>query len=396
MYGIGGAIGSAQTRGVRKHGVRDSIIYEAEGGFGPSGPFWLPSARRMDMVARAYCTRNVRGYSVRLKNSLAAVAAIILIAVVSAVAAACLPDNPYQRFQLLHGTDYENLSWIYERIHYDPKPVDVAIIGPSKTLLGVSAYEVEQRLSVSGKGANVANLSIVADGRNLQSVIVHELYKTKSPRILVISVDEKPHPWGHPAFKYVAPAKEIAFPPSPFLHNYVYDLSYLPFRQIELFAAYLLPSVLGLARDFDPVHYSTTRSDFTTSFYGAEGKFVDMDRKVPEAELVTEHKIRLWNRRGSIVPRALSDVVESDDRLYLDQIAREAAAHRTKLVFVYLPIFAGELDVGSRTYYGRYGTILDDGDLATQHSLFSHWAHLNHSGAMIVSDRIADAIAPLL
>ena len=61
-----------------------------------------------------------------IKNSRNAVVVILLVAALSAVGAACLPDNPYQRFQFL-AVLCHRLAWIYERIHYDPKPIDVAI-----------------------------------------------------------------------------------------------------------------------------------------------------------------------------------------------------------------------------------------------------------------------------
>ena len=94
-----------------------------------------------------------------------------------------------------------------------------------------------------------------------------------------------------------------------------------------------------------------------------------------------------------MVPRALSSVIEADDRVYTEAIVRQAQAHGTKLVFVYIPRFTGSLSPESRAFYGQYGTVQDNGDLAQQDRLFSGWPHLNHAGAMIVSDRVAQAVA---
>jgi hypothetical protein len=330
------------------------------------------------------------------KNSLTAVVVILLVGVLSAVGAACLPDNPYQRFQLL-GALYQHLAWIYERIHYDPKPIDVAIVGPSKTLTGVSGSEVEQRLSVLGKPASVANLSLVYQGRNAQWAILEELYKVKSPRIIVVQFDEKPSPWGHPWFMYFARSVDVAFPPSMFLHNYLFDVSFLPFRQIELFGASLFPNFFGLRHAFDPVRYAKARTDFTISFRGLSDELVDMEREIPAAELRDDHEEFKKLLHSPRLPRALAPFVEADDRVYLDRIARLALTHGTKLLLLYIPDFdSGKLDEKIRKYYSKYGTVLDYSDLATRNTLFMHWAHLNHAGAMIVSDRIADALAPQL
>jgi hypothetical protein len=332
---------------------------------------------------------------VLIKSSRTAVVVILLVGVLSTVGAACLPDNPYQRFQLLGVL--HRLGWIYERIHYDPKPIDVVIVGPSKTFMGVSASEVEQRLSVLGKPASVANLSIVYQGRNAQWAILDELYKNKSPRILVVQFDEQPSPLGHPWFAYFATSVDVVSPPSIFLRNYLSDLSFLPFRQMELFAASLFPSFVGLRDAFDPVQYAKTRDDFTTSFSDTGDKLVDMVREVPAAELKAEEEEFRKSQHPRRLPRAVADFIGADDRLYLDKIARLALAHGTKLLMLYIPDFAsGKLDEEMRDYYGKYGTVLDYSDLATRNTLFAHWAHLNHAGAMIVSDRLADAVAPQL
>ena len=220
------------------------------------------------------------GSGVLIKSSRTAAVVILLVAALSAAGAASLPDNPYQRFQFLPVL-CQHLAWIYERVHYDPKPIDVAILGPSKTFTGVSGSEVEKRLSVLGKPANVANLSLVYQGRNAQWAILDELYKAKRPRILIVQIDEETAPWGHPWFMYFATSAAIAFPPSMLLHDYLPDVSFLPYRQMELFAASLFPNLFGFRYAFDPVHYATTRFDFTTSFVVYAAKWWTWSVKFP-------------------------------------------------------------------------------------------------------------------
>ena len=113
------------------------------------------------------------------------------------------------------------MRWIYERIHFDPKPIDVAIVGPSRAQLGFSATAVEDQLAQHGRRANVVNFALPGAGRDIQWAIVDELFKGKSPKVVVLEVEERPYPFGHFFFKYVAPAEAIVFPPTPFLHNYL-------------------------------------------------------------------------------------------------------------------------------------------------------------------------------
>ena len=174
-----------------------------------------------------------------------------------AVAATLLPDNPYQRFQQLDGTIYGNDRWSYERIHFDPRPIDVAIVGDSRTLMGLRTGEMQRRLAANGRPWSVVNMSLEGAGRNVQWIFVQELLKTKRPRVIVLAVNEQPHPWGHDSFRYVAPAPEVWREASYGLHDAKKNLMYLPFRQLRLFAAKVFPGFLGLQDQFDAARYAS-------------------------------------------------------------------------------------------------------------------------------------------
>jgi hypothetical protein len=44
-----------------------------------------------------------------------------------------LPHDKYLRYQSLNDRSAPNSYWIYERIHDDPTPIDIAFIGTSRT-----------------------------------------------------------------------------------------------------------------------------------------------------------------------------------------------------------------------------------------------------------------------
>ena len=131
--------------------------------------------------------------------------AALAFALVVNAAVCFLPENDYQRWQLQDPDG--RLRWIYERIHFDPKPIDIAIVGPSREQLGLSAAAMEQNLAQRGKHANVVNFSMVGVGRDLQWAILQELFKAKSPKVIVLGVEDQPYPFGHFLFKYVAPRR---------------------------------------------------------------------------------------------------------------------------------------------------------------------------------------------
>jgi hypothetical protein len=316
--------------------------------------------------------------------------AALAVAFILNAAICLLPENGYQRWQLQDPDG--RLRWIYERIHFDPTPIDVAILGPSRAQLGFSAATVEQDLAQRAKHANVVNFALPGSGRDVQWAIVDELFKAKSPKVIVLEVDEQPYPFGHFFFKYVAPAEAIAFPPTPFLHNYLYNLAYLPIRKLKLFGANLSPDLFGLSKQFDPEHYARNRTDFSTSFPGEFGKLVDMEHPVPRETLRAEPR---EPAPRTLVARALTRINGGEDHLFIEKIAREAKAHGAQLVFVHLPMFEGPKGVSDEDFLKQFGPVLNYGDLAPHDELFENWSHLNHAGAMNASSRLADAIAGL-
>ena len=317
---------------------------------------------------------------------------ILAAGLVTAAAAAALPDNPYQRWQQIENTLYANAAWSYERIRFDPRPVDVAIIGSSRSQIGLSAPRIAARLAAAGRPATVANMSVIEDGRNIEWAIADELFRRKAPKLLVVLVNEDFNRWGHPGFKYVGPAAAVAWPPAPFLHNSLYDIAYLPFRQMKLFAASLFPETFGLRTRFDPDRYAALPTDFAQSQRLTDGMLIDMDAPHSPEELRAEARAFAATQRASLVPPALTALTDADNPVYIIRISNLAAAHGTKMIFVFLPKFDSPPVIEGETFYARLGRVENYGDLARDPGLYQSFAHLNHRGAMIASDRVAAAV----
>jgi hypothetical protein len=78
-----------------------------------------------------------------------------------------LPHDRYIRYQQLTESDLFRTRWVYERIHYDKTPIDVAIIGSSRVEAAVSAPVLEKELTEKfGRTVHVANLAIPQEGRS--------------------------------------------------------------------------------------------------------------------------------------------------------------------------------------------------------------------------------------
>ncbi len=321
-------------------------------------------------------------------------AALLATAVGTGIAAAALPDNPYQRFQYAGGTINAGLRRTYERINDDPTPIDVAIVGASRTMLGLSEDRIAHDLALAGKPAHVANLSVVGEGRNLEWVVADELYRHASPRVLILPITENPPKIGHPVFRLVAPAAAIAVPAAPLLYSAPGDLIYLPFRQLSLFVARAWPEALHLPATFDAAAYARAPHDLTVSHRAESGRWIEMDRPMTAAALRVEQRVE--DKPVHSLPPRLMALLSDDEMVYVRQIIALTAAHRSRICFVFLPHFEGSVAIPHRDFYARHGTIVSVADLRDDSSKFQGWNHLNRAGAVIASDRVAAAIVGAL
>jgi hypothetical protein len=329
-------------------------------------------------------------------RSVGACLVILATAFLAAAIACALPDNAYQRWQLLDGTIHAKLRWIYERCHYDPAPIDVAFIGPSRTDMGVNAPRMSAALAARGLPDQVVNFSLPEAGRNINYVIAHELLQTKHPRLIVLGVTEKPSRFGHSAFKYVAPAGLIIDPGYLADLNYFSDLSYLPYRQLELAVAGLIPQLTGLRKTFDRAHFAGDSIDTTGNVIlpGGVVKNGETPAALPELERGV-WKLEAGNH-PPILPARFADAEFGDDRYYVEQIADEARAKGVQIMFLYLPYFGDRSDVQQRRFYERFGPIVDARFLAPHAEWYADYGHLTRTGAEHLTDWLTGTIAAAL
>jgi hypothetical protein len=324
---------------------------------------------------------------------------ILAVAFACAVGAGFLPDDPYQRWQLLDGTIHSNARWIYERSHFDPKPIDVVFIGPSRMGAGVNAPRLMSALEARGVAANVVNFSLPETGRNMNWAVAEQMFAVKKPKLVILGVLEKPSRFGHSAFKYVARAGDVADPGYPADVNYFSDLVYLPFRQMRLFAADWLPGGLGLAKTFDPARYKGSSVDTTGNVVMPDGHIKDGENPASRAEL--ERGVTKLERETHppILPQGLADLEFGDERHYVREIAELAQKNGAKVAFVFLPYYTGPSrlqDVQELKLYEQYGPVLNAGFLAPHAEWYADYAHPTRQGANALTDWLVEPVARLL
>jgi len=330
-------------------------------------------------------------------RSVVALSGILSIALVLEILAGLIPDNSYLRFQLLKNTFHASVPWIYERIHFDDRPIDIALVGPSRTWLGVSPVRMETDLRQRGLSASVVNFSLPQEGRNENYVIIKELLKTnRRPKLLVLGVHEKPPRFGHPAFKYIADAGDVARAAYLVNFNYFSDLIYLPFRQMKLAAMRLFPSEFNVTLRFNPDSYQGSNYDTTLSVRFLPAAFLNRDATLPRTELLTQATRWARSQTPPLLPVMAADLEFGDENFYIRKIVQLAEAKGVMIAFLYIPYFSGPEKPLEEAFYAQYGPVFDASFVADQDKLYQDYAHLNRTGAFMLTDWLSDRVALLL
>ena len=286
-------------------------------------------------------------------------------------------------------TIFDQLRWSYERINFDDRPVDVAIVGPSRPCSASARNESNRQLAARGHPANGA---ISPSRRRAQRPMggARRAFRNEVSQNRRVAVDGTLFFYGHPAFKLVAAAATSRSRPRRCCTTISTISPILPSRQVKLLAAGLFPGLFGLRKEFDPAIYATTRSEFTSGLLHLDNKAVDMDRRL-SAETLREQAPKT-SAASPLTGQLLKRCCSNDDHTYIKAIAEEARAHGVRLIFVFLPTF--ERDVfEDRDFLSQYGQIVDDSDMSKNPDYYENWSHFGHSGSMEASDRIASAIA---
>ena len=324
---------------------------------------------------------------------------VLAVAVACAVGAGFLPGDPYQRWQLLDGTIHSRARWIYERCWFDPTPIDVVFLGPSRMEKGVNAPRLASALNAQGLPSNVVNFSLPEAGRNTNWAVAEQLFAAKKPKLVILGVTEKPSRYGHPAYKYIGESGAIADPGYLADANYFSDLIYLPFRQMRLFVADIMPGGLGLAKDFDPTHYRGSSVDTTGNVLLPDGSIKDGEHPASHAELLRGVRKLEAGMHPPLLPPGLADVEFGDERHYTREIAELARKNGAKVAFLFLPYYTGPSrveDIQELKFYEEYGPVLNGGYVATHAEWYADYGHLTRSAADQFTDWLVEPVAQLL
>lgn len=311
-----------------------------------------------------------------------------------------LPHDRYircQQPQLLESYLFRT-RWVYERIHYDKTPIDVAIVGNSRVEGAISAPSLEMELSKKfGRPIHVANIAIPNKGRNLHYLLTRELLESHpETRILLVSVIEQQADMTHPSFRYLADASDLLQAPLLINHYYFSDVAFLPLRQISYFLQTCLPSWFGMSRSFRKDYFGTVL-DSTYSFHLPNGTFVDRYHVAPRQKLSDESMQMISEYGAQRHPRshwdALNNPLETE---YTRRLVTIAQRHCVEVIFVHIPFYKSMPNMYDKGFYSSLGPVLDAQQYNSNPDDYADAEHFNHYGAEVLSEWLKSSIQPYL
>lgn len=325
----------------------------------------------------------------------------LLATIVTLVGMTLLPNEPYVRWQSVRTEAFARLGWMYERVHYDKTPLDVAFLGTSHTLNGIDAAAVAQGLAASGlrdaagRCPTATNLAIPAYGRNLHWVIAREALENRKIDLLVVEVFENETRKAHPIFAQVAPAKDVIGAPILVNVGYPMDVARLPFRQLMLSLKSAMPQAYGLKARFDPADYDGSTVD-NTRVINVDGVELTGHRDItmPPADLDAAAAGANAAKNLNMLPKQFERFEYAVPNRYVGEILDLAQAKGVRVVFLYLPGYGKpEQPYDSGLYDGRGEMIFPASDLIRDRDLWLDADHLNIAGAEKLSARLPAMLA---
>ena len=310
-----------------------------------------------------------------------------------------LPHDRYLRFQGLTDGAVIKAEWIYERIHFDPTPIDVVFIGTSHSVFGIDSAMVERScVAAGGLHCGAVNFALQHLGRDLHWLLAREAIDARRPRLLVIEVQQFEPRAMHPAFPYLADPSDLASAPVIINTSYFPDLVRLPLRQLSLFAETWAPSLFGVHSTFDPARYRGPHWNDTYAEYGtSEHPLTPHPRIAVHSSAELEYERLHPQGAESAAPMLPSPMRFLEYRatlIYLQRIIDLARRNGIAVRFLYMPSFNYKAPPEFANYYAKAAPMWDmPRAINEQPQLWLDVGHLNNAGAVAFSQWLGVKIA---
>lgn len=302
---------------------------------------------------------------------------------------------PVSQEARMHGTlgsDYLKNAWIYDRLHHDDTPIDIAFFGSSRMLQAVDAGRLETALNAgSASGLHVENLAIPGLGRDAQLLLARELLAAKRPRLAVFELDYLEDPSPNGGFPLLTSGPELLDMPLLVNRELPYDLLFVPAHNLRL----LWDELRGADR-FNPARYAGLHWNGTEFNHGANGQI-----SAPRAYYLPADRLRsdaaqwagnLRRKAGQYDSWAWLELRYNE--VLMRRLLETVRQSGTRIVFLYMPPVGMSEPPFHQDMLRQYGEIWSlPADIEGDNRYWTNPTHPNLFGARRISDWLAGRLA---
>lgn len=287
-----------------------------------------------------------------------------------------IPVDKKFSYHFVKGECNNKASWIYNRIFEKEDAIDIVFSGASQTSCTFMDEYIEEILGKNGKKIKVANLGYCRRGRDIQYVMMKDLFKNKNPKLLIIEVPEDEPKKSHPVFPYLAETDDL------------FD-SFVFFNQL-----FFENFWKGLIIRFEYLKFKTFHND--NFIINNESDFGYLhSNQIVSPEIIRQNEIVWKNRLSKSRPNLLRKIELNYSKHYIKKIVELAHQNKCEVLFLYLPESGSKLPspLESEFYKDLGELILLPDSIITNKSNWMDATHFNDSGAIQVSDFLINQLS---
>lgn len=277
-------------------------------------------------------------------------------------------------YHFIKGECDNKASWIYHRIFEDNRNIDIVFSGASQTGCAVMDKLIEEELcAYSEEKINVVNLGFCRRGRDIQYIMLNDLFKNKNPKILVLEVAEDEPKKSHPVFPYLANTSEL------FSSGIFYN------------QRYLTAIWKGIIVRFEYLKFRIFKSGVMSTAIKESFGYRPSSQTVSIEKL--EKNSADWEKRLKIKKSKLLRRIELNySKNYLEKIVNLANRNNCKILFLYLPESGSNLRIPllSDYYKNLSDLVILPESIINNKSNWKDATHFNDLGAVETSEYIID------
>jgi hypothetical protein len=295
---------------------------------------------------------------------------------IGVVALFIFPVEKKFSYSFIKGECNNKASWIYNRIFIDNRNVDIAFSGASQTGCAIMDELIEKELNKnSGRELSVANIGYCRRGRDIQYLMLKDLFENKKPKIIIVEVYEDEPKKSHPVFPYLANSDDLFSSGILFNQRYLSGIWKGGVVRFENFKHIVFKTEIQPLKN--PLLFGYRHSI----------------QKVADNVLMENRTV--WEKRLARHKNSLLRKFELNySKHYLEKIVKLANQNSCKILFLYLPESGSKLKEPLLTkYYKNFGelVVLPQSIIENKEN-WKDATHFNDLGAIKVSQFIENKL----